>query len=72
MAGKRRMKRVREEQKKMMVVSNSSMASRAKREEFEILILTMYDPVVVRLSAPITTPPSNATAIIEVYHRDES
>jgi hypothetical protein len=27
----------------------------------------MYDPVVVRESAPITTPPSYSTAMIEVY-----
>lgn len=30
------------------------------------LSLTMYAPVVVRLSAPITTPPSNWTAMMDV------
>jgi hypothetical protein len=32
-----------------------------------VTLLAMYDPVVVRESAPMTTPPLNATAIIEVY-----
>jgi hypothetical protein len=31
--------------------------------------LTINDPVVVRLSAPMTTPPSNRTAMMDVYHQ---
>ena len=32
----------------------------------------MYEPVVVRESAPMMTPPANSTAMIDVCESDES
>jgi hypothetical protein len=48
-------------------VSRGQVAGQVARVSVGAPALTMYEPVVVRVSAPMTTPSLNCTAMIEVW-----